>query len=42
MLTLSEALKNGQLREFIAQDEASGGGPASNKKLDARHQGPRH
>jgi hypothetical protein len=35
MMTLSEALKNGQLREFIAQEEARGVGPASRKKLDA-------
>jgi hypothetical protein len=34
MLTLSKALKNGQLREFIAQEEARGIGPASRKELD--------
>lgn len=35
MLTLSEALKSGQLREFIAQEEARGVGPVSRRKLDA-------
>jgi hypothetical protein len=35
MLTLTEALKNGQLREFIAQEEARGIGPAERKELDA-------
>lgn len=35
MLTLSKALKSGQLREFIAQEEAKGIGPASRKELDA-------
>ena len=34
MLTLSKALKSGQLREFIAQEEARGVGPASRKELD--------
>lgn len=34
MLTLSDALKTGQLREFIAQEEARGIGPAERKKLD--------
>jgi hypothetical protein len=35
MLTLTKALETGQLREFIAQEEARGIGPASRKKLDA-------
>jgi len=35
MLTLSEALKTDRLREFVAQEEARGIGPASRKKLDA-------
>lgn len=35
MLTLSEALKSGQLRKFIAQEEARGVGPVDRKDLDA-------
>jgi hypothetical protein len=35
MLTLAKALKTGRLREFVAQEEARGIGPASRKKLDA-------
>jgi hypothetical protein len=35
MLTLSEALKTGQLRKFVAQEEARGVGPASRRKLYA-------
>ena len=35
MLTLSEALKTGQLREFIKQEEKRGIGPADRRKLDA-------
>ena len=34
MLTLSEALKTGRLREFIAQEEARGIGPANRKDVD--------
>jgi hypothetical protein len=34
MLTLTEALKTGQLREFIAQEEARGIGPANRKQVD--------
>jgi hypothetical protein len=34
MLTLAKALKTGRLREFIAQEEARGIGPADNKELD--------
>ena len=35
MLTLSEALENGQLQEFIAQAEAQGIGPADKAQFDA-------
>jgi hypothetical protein len=35
MLTLSEALKTGRLREFIAQEEARGIGPANQKDVEA-------
>lgn len=35
MLTLSDALKANRLREFVAQEEARGIGPADRKKLDA-------
>jgi hypothetical protein len=34
MLTLSKALKTGQLREFIAQEEARGMGPIEREELD--------
>jgi hypothetical protein len=34
MLTLTKALKSGQLREFIAQEEARGIGPAERQELD--------
>jgi hypothetical protein len=34
MLTLSNALKTGRLREFVAQEEARGVGPADRKALD--------
>jgi hypothetical protein len=34
MLTLSKALKTGQLREFIAQEKARGIGPVERKELD--------
>lgn len=33
-LTLTEAIKSGRLREFIAQEEARGIGPAARKELD--------
>jgi hypothetical protein len=35
MLTLTKALKTGQLREFIAQEEARGIGPANLKEVNA-------
>jgi hypothetical protein len=35
MLSLANALKSGQLCEFIAQEEARGIVPAERKKLDA-------
>ena len=35
MLTLSKALRTGQLREFIAQEEARGIGPVDNTEVDA-------
>lgn len=34
MLSLSQALKTGKLREFIAQEEARGIGPVEREKLD--------
>jgi hypothetical protein len=34
MLTLSEALKTGQIAEFVKQEEARGIGPADRKKLE--------
>lgn len=34
MLTLTSAIKTGRLREFIAQEEARGVGPADRAKLD--------
>lgn len=34
MLTLAKALKSGRLKEFIAQEEARGVGPAELAKLD--------
>jgi len=34
MLTLSEAMKTGQLQEFIAQEEARGVGPIDRGDLD--------
>ena len=42
MLTLAEALKTDRLREFIAQEEARGVGPASSQKDRRRNQTPRH
>ena len=35
MLTLSEALKTGQISKFIKQEEKRGIGPADRRKLDA-------
>ena len=35
MLTLSEAVKAGQLQEFIAQEEARGIGPIDRAEFDA-------
>lgn len=35
MLTLTKALETGQLREFIAQEEARGIGPANRKEVEA-------
>jgi hypothetical protein len=35
MLSLSDAIKSGRLREFAAQEEKRGIGPASKRKLDA-------
>lgn len=35
MLTLSDAIKSGQIQEFIAQEEARGIGPADREKLEA-------
>ena len=35
MLTLSEALKTGRLREFVKQEEARGIGPADSKEVEA-------
>lgn len=35
MLTLSKALKTGKLRQFIAQEEKRGLGPADRAALDA-------
>jgi hypothetical protein len=34
MITLMEALKTNKLREFIAQEEARGVGPADSPELD--------
>jgi hypothetical protein len=34
MLSLSAAIKTGRLREFIAQEEKRGVGPADRKNLD--------
>jgi len=34
MLTLAEALRTDRLREFVAQEEARGIGPAERKELD--------
>jgi hypothetical protein len=34
MLTLTKALETGQLREFIAQEEARGIGPANRKQVE--------
>jgi hypothetical protein len=35
MLTLSDAIRTGRLREFAAQEEKRGIGPANRRKLDA-------
>jgi hypothetical protein len=35
MLTLSEALNTGRLREFVEQEEARGIGPANRKDVEA-------
>lgn len=35
MLTLSQALRTGRLKDFIAQEEKRGIGPAERKELDA-------
>jgi hypothetical protein len=35
LLSLSNALKTGRLREFLAQEEARGIGPAEREELDA-------
>jgi hypothetical protein len=35
MLTLSEALKTDKLREFIAQEESRGIGPANSRDVEA-------
>ena len=35
MLTLTEAIKTGRLKEFAEQEEKRGVGPLSNKKFDA-------
>jgi hypothetical protein len=35
MLTLSEAIKAGQLKEFVKQEEARGIGPVEREELDA-------
>jgi hypothetical protein len=35
MLTLTEALRTGQLREFIKQEETRGIGPANRKDVEA-------
>lgn len=35
MLSLARAIKTGRLKEFIAQEEARGIGPANRRKLDA-------
>lgn len=35
MLTLQEAISQGRLREFAAQEEKRGVGPANRRKLDA-------
>jgi hypothetical protein len=35
MLTLTKALETGQLREFIAQEETRGIGPANRKDVEA-------
>lgn len=35
MLSLAKAIKAGRLREFIAQEEARGVGPANRKAFDA-------
>ncbi len=34
MLTLSKALETGKLREFIAQEEARGIGPANRREVE--------
>lgn len=39
MLTLSEAIRNRRLTEFVAQEEARGIGPAERKKLDKAIEG---
>jgi hypothetical protein len=35
MITLSEAIKSGRLREFAEQEEARGVGPVNKRKLNA-------
>lgn len=35
MLTLSEAIKSGKIKEFVAQEEERGIAPADLQKLDA-------
>jgi hypothetical protein len=35
MLTLADAIKLGKIKEFTAQEEARGIGPAEREKLDA-------
>jgi hypothetical protein len=35
MLTLSEALRSGQLQKFILQEEKRGVGPANQSELEA-------
>jgi hypothetical protein len=38
LITLTQAIKDGRLREFIAQEEARGVGPADSKEVaDAIH-----
>jgi hypothetical protein len=36
MLTLSDGLKAGKIKEFVSQEEARGIGPADRKKLERR------